>query len=189
MMSLIALPLIVGATREALQSIPTHVREASYALGKDKISTIRRVLLPGARRGIATGVTLGMGRIAGDTAIVVILLGATLTLERRRGRRRSSATLKGTGSTLTSYVYNNSPAGEGNSPEQGLRGGVRAADDRDPDELRRRPDFSPEGVIHGNAEAAAAGSPDRGGRDADARSRRRSGRRGGGRSRTARAGC
>ena len=55
MMSLIALPLIVGATREALQSIPTHVREASYALGKDKISTIRRVLLPGARRGSRPG--------------------------------------------------------------------------------------------------------------------------------------
>ena len=61
MMSLIALPLIVGATREALQSIPNHVREASYSLGKDKASTIRRVLIPGARRGIATGTTLGNG--------------------------------------------------------------------------------------------------------------------------------
>ena len=79
MMSLIALPLVVGSTREALQAIPSHVREASYALGKDRASTIRRVLIPGARRGIATGATLGMGRIAGDTAIVVILLGATLT--------------------------------------------------------------------------------------------------------------
>ncbi len=49
MMSLIALPLIVGATREALQSIPRHVREASYALGKDRASTIRRVLLPASR--------------------------------------------------------------------------------------------------------------------------------------------
>lgn len=117
MMSLIALPLIVGSTREALQSIPTHVREASYALGKDKISTIRRVLLPGARRGIATGVTLGMGRIAGDTAIVVILLGATLTLS-PEGTTPILSDLKGTGSTLTSYVYNNSPAGEGNSPSK-----------------------------------------------------------------------
>jgi phosphate transport system permease protein len=117
MMSLIALPLIVGSTREALQAIPTHVREASYALGKDKISTIRRVLLPGARRGIATGVTLGMGRIAGDTAIVVILLGATLNFA-PEGTTPLLSELKGTGSTLTSYVYNNSPAGEGNSPNQ-----------------------------------------------------------------------
>jgi phosphate transport system permease protein len=114
MMSLIALPLIVGSTREALQAIPNHVREASYALGKDKISTIRRVLLPAARKGVATGTTLGMGRIAGDTAIVVVLLGASLTLQ-PEGTTALLSDLKGTGSTLTSYVYNNSPAGEGNS--------------------------------------------------------------------------
>jgi phosphate transport system permease protein len=117
MMSLIALPLIVGATRESLQSIPTHVREASYALGKDKISTIRRVLIPGSRKGIATGVTLGMGRIAGDTAIVIILLGNTLLNEPQSGTF-VLGDLTGTGSTLTSYVYTNSPAGEGNSPGQ-----------------------------------------------------------------------
>jgi phosphate transport system permease protein len=117
MMSLIALPLVVGSTREALNSIPSDVREASYALGKDRASTIRRVLLPGARRGIATGATLGMGRIAGDTAIVVILLGASLQLQ-GVGSTPGLSTLKGTGGTLTSYVYNNSPAGEGNAPEK-----------------------------------------------------------------------
>ncbi len=82
MMSLIALPLVVGATREALQAIPAHVREASYALGKDRDLDDP----PGAAarlRGPASppGSTLGMGRIAGDTAIVVILLGATLQLQ------------------------------------------------------------------------------------------------------------
>jgi phosphate transport system permease protein len=117
MMALIALPLIVGATREALQAIPRHVREASYALGKTKAATIRRVLLPSARPGIATGTALGMGRIAGDTAIVVILLGASLQLSGVGGGPVVS-TLRGTGSTLTSYVYNNSPAGEGNAPEK-----------------------------------------------------------------------
>jgi phosphate transport system permease protein len=117
MMALIALPLIVGATREALQAIPRHVREASYALGKTKAATIRRVLLPTARPGIATGTALGMGRIAGDTAIVVILLGASLQLS-SQGSGPILSTLRGTGSTLTSYVYNNSPAGEGNAPEK-----------------------------------------------------------------------
>jgi phosphate transport system permease protein len=110
MMALIALPLVVGSTREALQAIPGHVREASYALGKTKAATIRRVLLPAARPGIATGTALGMGRIAGDTAIVVILLGASLQLQGAGGAPVLS-TLRGTGSTLTSYVYNNSPAG------------------------------------------------------------------------------
>jgi phosphate transport system permease protein len=117
MMALIALPLVVGSTREALNSIPGHVREASYALGKTKIATIRRVLLPGARSGVATGATLGMGRIAGDTAIVVILLGASLQLQPQSGTP-VLGTLRGTGSTLTSYVYNNSPAGEGNAPQK-----------------------------------------------------------------------
>jgi phosphate transport system permease protein len=117
MMSLIALPLVVAATREGLLSIPTHVREASYALGKTKAATIRRVLLPAARPGIATGATLGMGRIAGDTAIVVILLGASGQLQAQGGIPLIK-TLKGTGSTLTSYVYNASPAGEGNAPQK-----------------------------------------------------------------------
>jgi phosphate transport system permease protein len=117
MMSLIALPLVVGATRESLQAIPRHVREASYALGKSKAATIRRVLLPAARPGVATGTALGMGRIAGDTAVVVILLGASLQLTGAGGIEPLD-TLRGTGSTLTSYVYNNSPAGEGNAPDK-----------------------------------------------------------------------
>jgi phosphate transport system permease protein len=117
MMSLLALPLVITATREGLNSIPGHVREASYALGKTKAATIRRVLLPAARPGIATGATLGMGRIAGDTAIVVILLGASLQLQ-KEGSVPLVGTLRGTGSTLTSYVYNNSPAGEGNAPQK-----------------------------------------------------------------------
>ncbi len=117
MMSLIALPLIVGSTREALQAIPSHIREASYALGKDRISTIRRVLLPASRRGIGTGITLGMGRIVGDTAIVVILLGASLQISPENDIPLWGL-LKGTGSTLTTYVYHNSPAGEGGAPDK-----------------------------------------------------------------------
>ena len=117
MVALVALPFVVGSTREALQSIPRHVREASYALGKTKAATIRRVLLPSCRPGIATGTVLGMGRIVGDTAIVVILLGASLQFHRVDGPPLLGD-LRGTGSTLTSYVYNNSPAGEGNAPEK-----------------------------------------------------------------------
>lgn len=117
MMSLIALPLIVGAVREGLNQVPGHVREASYALGKTKAATIRRVLLPAVRPAIGTGTALGMGRIAGDTAIVVILLGDTLRIE-PQGELPVVDVLRGTGSTLTSYVYNNSPAGEGGAFEK-----------------------------------------------------------------------
>jgi phosphate transport system permease protein len=117
MMALIALPMVFSATREGLQAIPAHVREASYGLGKTQIATIRRVLLPSVRPNISTGMALGMGRIAGDTAIVIVLLGATLQIE-PEGSVPGYDVLKGTGSTLTSYVYNNSPAGEGNAPQK-----------------------------------------------------------------------
>lgn len=123
MMCLIALPLIVGATREGLQAIPGHVREASYALGKTKAATIRRVLLPSLRAPIATGTALGMGRIAGDTAVVVVLLGGTLQLQ-GYGDVPGLDVLRGTGSTLTSYVYVNSPAGEGSAPEKAYAAAV-----------------------------------------------------------------
>lgn len=116
-MSLIALPSIFTTTREALQSVPRHVREASYGLGKTRWATIRRVLLPTVRPDIATGTALGMGRVAGDTAIIVLLLGATIQLQAGTDIP-IFGTLQGTGSTLTSYVYNNSPTGEGNAPEK-----------------------------------------------------------------------
>jgi phosphate transport system permease protein len=116
-MALLALPLVVASVREALALVPAHVREASYALGKTRATTIRRVLLPSIRTSIANGVTLGMGRIIGDTAIVVILLGGTLQIEGAGGPALLS-TLRGTGSTLTSYVLYNSPTGEGNAPQK-----------------------------------------------------------------------
>ena len=138
--------------RGASTSIPGHVREASYALGKTKAATIRRVLLPAIRPGIGTGAALGMGRIAGDTAIIVILLGATLQLQGADATIGPVGTLRGTGSTLTSYVYVNSPAGEGNAPGEGLRRGVRAADDRHRAQLRRRPDRAREEGARGAGE-------------------------------------
>jgi phosphate transport system permease protein len=116
-MAILALPLIVGSTREALAQVPDRMREASYALGKTRASTIRYVLLPAIRPNIASGIALGMGRIIGDTAIVTILLGVTLT-NQGVGNVPVIGTLRGTGSTLTSYVYNNSPAGEGNAPQK-----------------------------------------------------------------------
>lgn len=117
MMSLIALPLLVGSTREALSAVPGHVREASYALGKSQWTTIRHVLLPSIRPGIATGIALGLGRVIGDTAIAIVLLGGTLLNQAGNGPWPFDF-LQGTGSTLTTYVYNNSPVGEGNAPQK-----------------------------------------------------------------------
>jgi phosphate transport system permease protein len=116
MMSLLALPALYAATREGLQSVPGHMREAAFALGKTRITTIRRVLLPTVRSNIATGVTLGISRIIGSTAIVLILLGA-LRIE-TQGPVPGINVLRGTGGSLTSYIYENSPAGEGGAPQK-----------------------------------------------------------------------
>jgi phosphate transport system permease protein len=125
MMSLIALPPIFVATRDGLLGVPAHMREAAFALGKTRAATIRRVLLPAVRPSIATGVTLGVSRIVADTAIVVVLLGDTSRITPQLvGGAPVLGLLKGTGSTLTSYVYDNSPAGEGAAPQKAYAAAV-----------------------------------------------------------------
>jgi phosphate transport system permease protein len=117
MMSLLALPPVFTATRDGLQAVPGHMREAAFALGKTRITTIRRVLIPSVRSNIATGATLGISRIIGSTAIVIILLGETLRIE-TQGSVPGISLLRGTGSSLTSYIYDNSPAGESGAPQK-----------------------------------------------------------------------
>jgi phosphate transport system permease protein len=117
MLALLALPLVVANVREGLQAIPNHVREASYAVGKTKITTIRRVLIPAARPSIITGSMLGAGHVIGDTATIVFLLGDTLTLN-GAGGIPLLGTLRGTGGTLTSFVYDNAPTGDLNQPQK-----------------------------------------------------------------------
>jgi phosphate transport system permease protein len=118
MLSLVALPLIVASTREGLNSIPRHVREASYAVGKTKAATTRRILLPSARPQVATGAMLGLGRIIGDTAIIVVLLGATQNFAPVEGVGFPLNYLRGAGTTLTNFVYEASPTGNLNQPEK-----------------------------------------------------------------------
>lgn len=117
MLALVALPLIVASTREGLNAIPQHVREASYAVGKTKIATVRRILLPTARPQVATGAMLGLGRIIGDTAIIVVLLGATQNFA-PVGSTFPLNYLRGAGTTLTNFVYEASPTGNLNQPQK-----------------------------------------------------------------------
>jgi phosphate transport system permease protein len=117
MMSLIALPPVFAASRDGLQSIGSHTREAAYALGKTRAATIRAVLLPSVRSNVALGVTLGISRIIGDTAIVKLMLGETLRLE-TQGSVPVLDLLRGQGNALTNFVYENSPAGEAAAPQK-----------------------------------------------------------------------
>ncbi len=67
----ISLPVIIGATEEALKSVPDTYREASLGLGATKWQTIYRVVLPAALPGVLTGSILGISRAAGETAPIM----------------------------------------------------------------------------------------------------------------------
>lgn len=66
-LALLMLPIIAITTDEVLRMVPDHLREAAYALGAQKIHVLG-VTLQAARRGIVTGVILGLARISGETA-------------------------------------------------------------------------------------------------------------------------
>ncbi|KOX93542.1 phosphate ABC transporter permease [Haloarcula rubripromontorii] len=72
------LPLVLITSRESIKSVPDEYRDASAALGVTQWETIKSVVLPAAMPGVITGVILGVGRIAGETAPLILVLGSTL---------------------------------------------------------------------------------------------------------------
>jgi len=69
------LPLVLITSREAILAVPDEYRDASAALGVTKWQTIRSVVVPAAMPGTITGVILGVGRIAGETAPLLLVFG------------------------------------------------------------------------------------------------------------------
>jgi len=74
-LSIMILPLIMRTTEEALRSVPDSYREGSFGLGAGKLRTVFKIVLPGAVPGILSGVTLGIGRIAGESAALIFTAG------------------------------------------------------------------------------------------------------------------
>ena len=72
-LALLALPVIILATREALRAVPPSLREGSYALGATKWQTIWYQVLPVAAPGILTGLILAMSRAIGETAPLIAI--------------------------------------------------------------------------------------------------------------------
>jgi phosphate transport system permease protein len=68
------LPLVVITSREAMLAVPDEYRDASAALGVSQWQTIKSVVLPAALPGVVTGVILGVGRIAGETAPILLTM-------------------------------------------------------------------------------------------------------------------
>ena len=70
---ILMIPTVVRSTEEMLKLVPNELREASYALGVPKWKTIMKVVLPTAFSGIITGILLGLARVMGETAPLIIL--------------------------------------------------------------------------------------------------------------------
>jgi len=71
-LGLLVLPLVITASREAIQAVPASIREASLALGATKWQTIRHHVLPYSMSGIMTGIILSLSRAAGETAPLIL---------------------------------------------------------------------------------------------------------------------
>ena len=78
-LGILALPLIISASQEALMAVPQSIREASLSLGATKWETIKNIVLPTALPGILTGVILSIGRVAGETAPILFTAAAFYT--------------------------------------------------------------------------------------------------------------
>jgi len=103
-MVIMTLPTIIRTTQEALKTVPQSYREGALGLGSGKWRMIRTVVLPGAMDGIITGCILTVGRIVGESAVLLFTAGMATGLQQFSSwaglTQSSGATL-----TVALYVY------------------------------------------------------------------------------------
>ncbi len=76
-LAVLMIPVVVRSAEEILKLVPNELREASYALGVPKWRTIVKIVLPTSAAGLATGVTLAISRVIGETAPLLVTVGIT----------------------------------------------------------------------------------------------------------------
>ncbi len=91
------IPVVVRSTEEMLKIVPNELREAAYALGVRKWQTIARVVIPTAISGIASGVTLAIARVIGETAPILVTAGFASSINMN--------VFGGWMSTLPTFIY------------------------------------------------------------------------------------
>jgi phosphate transport system permease protein len=79
-LSVLMIPVVVRATEEMLKIVPNELREAAFALGVPKWRTILKVVIPTSIAGIASGITLAIARVIGETAPLLVAVGLTTAL-------------------------------------------------------------------------------------------------------------
>jgi phosphate transport system permease protein len=80
LLALMAVPTIFTLAEDALRNVPRGFKEASYALGANRLQTIVRVIVPASLSGIVSAVLLGLGRVIGETMVVLLCAGNRIAI-------------------------------------------------------------------------------------------------------------
>jgi len=75
LLAFMALPTVISISEDALISVPKTYREAAYGLGATRWQTLWRIILPAASSGIIAAIMLGIGRVIGETMVVMMVTG------------------------------------------------------------------------------------------------------------------
>ena len=80
LLALMAIPTIFTLSEDALRNVPRGFKEASYALGANRLQTILRILVPASLSGIVSAILLGFGRVIGETMVVLLCAGNRIAI-------------------------------------------------------------------------------------------------------------
>jgi phosphate transport system permease protein len=99
-LAIMVLPVIIRTTEEAISTVPPSYKEASLGLGGTRFQTLYKVIVPSAMPGVLAGVILGIGRIVGESAAVLLTAGTVASMP--SGIMSSARTL-----TVHAYLVTN----------------------------------------------------------------------------------
>ena len=90
-----AIPTIISISEDAINSVPSSYKQASLALGASRLETIFKITVPAALSGIVASITLGIGRVIGETMAVLMVTGnaAVVTMNPLTSVRTMTATI------------------------------------------------------------------------------------------------
>lgn len=80
LLALLAVPTIFTLAEDALNNVPRAFKEASFALGASRLQTILKIIVPASLSGIISAVLLGLGRVIGETMVVLLCAGNRIAI-------------------------------------------------------------------------------------------------------------
>jgi phosphate transport system permease protein len=113
-LAILMIPTVARTSEEVLKLIPNDLREAGLALGATQWRTIAMIILPAAKSGLVTSVILGIARVAGETAPLLLTIGGADALNLNP--------LEGNSSALPFYVWKNYSLGNPESIQRAWLG-------------------------------------------------------------------